>query len=446
MPTIQDLKTNHNTHIRAQTANGSVTRANVAGDLDALADEILARGIAFPADTTALSAISGSNFKFAAVPGNGIFEWLSSGTANGTTIFAASGGGVWSLKISIVSLSALGSIALMNTIDYNSGTITNKPDLSTKQNTLVSGTNIKTINSQSLLGSGNLNIVTSDEIEEYANLAAFPVTGDTDTYYVALDTSILYRWSGSTYVAMSSSGSPETTVDGIPIYWGTVNAVANNTRLNAVVDIGQDHNGKSITKVGARVISGTGTCTITVYKYNNALTTNQLVGTINSIGTGRVSITSFTNQTLAEGDYLYFVISNQTTTDIKELVLNITYSSSVSELTGIPVYWFTTNAVANSTRLNAIVDIGQENNGKTISKIGARVITGTGTCTITVYKYNSVTTTNQLVGTIASIGTSRVSITSFTNQTLAEGDYLYFVISAQTTTDIKEIILNITTT
>ena len=48
--------------------------------------------------------------------------------------------------------------------DWNEGDgtslayIQNKPDLSTKQDTLVSGTNIKTINNQSLLGSGNIDI------------------------------------------------------------------------------------------------------------------------------------------------------------------------------------------------------------------------------------------------------------------------------------------------
>lgn len=42
-----------------------------------------------------------------------------------------------------------------------------------------------------------------DEIEEYANLAAFPVTGQSNLYYVALDTNKTYRWSGSAYVAMN---------------------------------------------------------------------------------------------------------------------------------------------------------------------------------------------------------------------------------------------------
>jgi hypothetical protein len=40
---------------------------------------------------------------------------------------------------------------------------------------------------------------------EYANLAAFPGTGATNTIYVALDTVKLYRWSGTIYVEVSAS-------------------------------------------------------------------------------------------------------------------------------------------------------------------------------------------------------------------------------------------------
>lgn len=51
----------------------------------------------------------------------------------------------------------IGSLATVATSgSYND--LTNKPDLSTKQDVLVSGVNIKTINSQSILGEGNINI------------------------------------------------------------------------------------------------------------------------------------------------------------------------------------------------------------------------------------------------------------------------------------------------
>lgn len=44
-----------------------------------------------------------------------------------------------------------------------------------------------------------------DDVEEYANLAAFPVTGESEKIYVALDTNLTYRWGGSTYVEISPS-------------------------------------------------------------------------------------------------------------------------------------------------------------------------------------------------------------------------------------------------
>jgi hypothetical protein len=43
-----------------------------------------------------------------------------------------------------------------------------------------------------------------DDVLEYANLAAFPATGETGKIYVAIDTSKCYRWSGSTYIQITS--------------------------------------------------------------------------------------------------------------------------------------------------------------------------------------------------------------------------------------------------
>ena len=44
-----------------------------------------------------------------------------------------------------------------------------------------------------------------DDVLEYANLAAFPVTGETSKIYVALDNNRTYRWSGTVYVEISPS-------------------------------------------------------------------------------------------------------------------------------------------------------------------------------------------------------------------------------------------------
>lgn len=43
-----------------------------------------------------------------------------------------------------------------------------------------------------------------DDVEEYADLASFPVTGEMSKIYVALDTNKAYRWSGSMYIQITS--------------------------------------------------------------------------------------------------------------------------------------------------------------------------------------------------------------------------------------------------
>jgi len=43
-----------------------------------------------------------------------------------------------------------------------------------------------------------------DDVEAYANLAGFPVTGETGKIYIAIDTNITYRWTGSDYAAIGS--------------------------------------------------------------------------------------------------------------------------------------------------------------------------------------------------------------------------------------------------
>jgi hypothetical protein len=44
-----------------------------------------------------------------------------------------------------------------------------------------------------------------DDIKEFADVASFPLVGEASIIYVALDTNIIYRWSGSAYTEISSS-------------------------------------------------------------------------------------------------------------------------------------------------------------------------------------------------------------------------------------------------
>ena len=44
-----------------------------------------------------------------------------------------------------------------------------------------------------------------DDVEEYASASAFPATGESGKIYIALDTNLTYRWTGSGYVEISPS-------------------------------------------------------------------------------------------------------------------------------------------------------------------------------------------------------------------------------------------------
>ena len=44
-----------------------------------------------------------------------------------------------------------------------------------------------------------------DDVEEYADLASFPTTGEAGKIYVAIDSNLQYRWSGSTYAVLNPS-------------------------------------------------------------------------------------------------------------------------------------------------------------------------------------------------------------------------------------------------
>lgn len=68
-----------------------------------------------------------------------------------------------------------------------------------------------------------------DDVLEYASLAAFPATGTTGKIFVALDTNKCYRWSGSTYVYITSGA-----VDSVAGKTGVVTLVKSDVGLGNV--------------------------------------------------------------------------------------------------------------------------------------------------------------------------------------------------------------------
>jgi hypothetical protein len=103
-----------------------------------------------------------------------------------------------------------------------------------------------------------------DDVLEFANLASFPVTGETGKIYIALDTNKVYRWSGSVYVYITSGA-----VDSVAGKTGVVTLVKADVGLSNV-DNTSDANKEvlSATKLTtARTINGVsfnGSANITV--------------------------------------------------------------------------------------------------------------------------------------------------------------------------------------
>lgn len=83
-----------------------------------------------------------------------------------------------------------------------------------------------------------------DDVEEYADTAHFPPTGESDKIYVALDTGFTYRWSGTQYIRLTTydpatqsasglmSAADKTKLDGIET-GATKTTIYNGTDHNA---------------------------------------------------------------------------------------------------------------------------------------------------------------------------------------------------------------------
>jgi hypothetical protein len=77
-----------------------------------------------------------------------------------------------------------------------------------------------------------------DDVLEYANLSAFPAVGESGKIYIALDTNKAYRWSGSTYIYITSGA-----VDSVAGKTGVV------TLVKADVGLGNVDNTSDLNKI-----------------------------------------------------------------------------------------------------------------------------------------------------------------------------------------------------
>ena len=112
-----------------------------------------------------------------------------------------------------------------------------------------------------------------DDVVEAANLAGFPVTGETGKIYVARDTNKVYRWSGTVYVYITSGA-----VDSVAGKTGVVTLVAGDVGLGNVEN-------KSSATIRGEITSGnvTGALGFTPYNATNPSGYTSNTGTVTAV-------------------------------------------------------------------------------------------------------------------------------------------------------------------
>lgn len=157
-----------------------------------------------------------------------------------------------------------------------------------------------------------------DDVLEFADLASFPATGATGKIYVALDTNKTYRWSGSTYVYITSGA-----VDSVAGKTGVV------TLVKADVGLANVDNTADVNKVVASAGKWTTARSVTL--------TGAVTGAVNVDGSANVNITTSAGAGLFDG-----TVQKTSVTGSARLPVGTTAQRDASPLDGMIRYNSTT--------------------------------------------------------------------------------------------------------
>lgn len=262
-----------------------------------------------------------------------------------------------------------------------------------------------------------------DDIEEYANLAAFPGTGLSNKEYYAQDSQITYRWTGSTYAPIGAGvalGETSSTA-----YRGDRGAAAYN---HSILATGNPH---SVTKteVGlgnadntADTAKPVSTAQQTALDLKANLASPTFTGTVAGITSAMVGLGSVDNT----------ADSAKPVSTAQQTALNLKANLASPTFTGTPVLPTTTTGVTQSagnstTRLATTAFTTTANNLK--ANIASPTLTGTPAAPTAA----AATNTTQ-IATTAHVFAERSNTATLTNKTISGASNTLSNIPADTLT------------
>lgn len=154
-------------------------------------------------------------------------------------------------KTTTVNGHALSGNVTVTKSDVSLGNVTN--DAQVKRSEMGQANGVATLNSSGMIPSTQLPSYV-DDVLEYDNKSAFPASGEAGKIYVAKDTNLTYRWSGSAYVEISPSlALGETSSTAYPGDKGAENRVVINSLPDAVMSV-LDIGGRNPDNIPIRVL------------------------------------------------------------------------------------------------------------------------------------------------------------------------------------------------
>lgn len=144
-----------------------------------------------------------------------------------------------------------------------------------------------------------------DDVLEFANLAAFPATGEAGKIYTAIDTARIYRWSGSVYTEISPSpGSTDSVPEGgVNLYYTQARADARAAAALAArtITAGTGLTGGGTLAADRSFAVTYGTAAGTACQGNDSRLSDTRTPTDNTVSTAKIQDGAVTSAKIADG-------------------------------------------------------------------------------------------------------------------------------------------------